>query len=253
MIRKLLKWFIRLCLLLLALGIVLLLCKDFIIRKITEHRIAAQTGLRTKIDRMHVGFTRPIISMQGFTLYNSPEFGSGVLMRAADLHMVYDPEAIQSGELHLNLFRLDLAELNIVRSKDGQTNIVDFLEQAGEIGEDILKEPQAIREFGFSGIDVLDLSLGHIRYLDLRNPNQNREAYFGIKNMEIKNIRSEGDLYGVAAIVLLRSGVVALSQPTSRNTPGSIGVIEQGLDWLKDAVGYEPSEEATPQSESTAP
>lgn len=253
MIRKLIKWFIYLCLLVLAGIITLILCKDILIRNITERRIISQTGMYVRIDRLHVGFTEPIISMQGFKLYNPPEFGGGLLLHLPDLHMEYDAEALQSGELHLSLLRLDLAELNIVRNAAGQTNIVDFLDRVETGGLEALSLKRPAKEFGFTGIDELNLSLGHIRYLDLRNPQLNRAAAFNLENMEIKNIRSEDDLYGVAAIVLIRSGVVALSQPAGDNTPGASSLIEQGLNWLKDAVGYKASESSQPRLETTAP
>jgi hypothetical protein len=241
-IRKLLKWFIYVCLLLLAGVVTLILCKDIIIRNLTERRIIDQTGLYVRIDRLHVGVTDPVLSMQGFKLYNRPEFGGGLLLHLNDLHVEYDPESLQSGELHLNLFRLDLEELNIVRNAAGQTNIVDFIESAGTKGMESLSLNLAAKEFGFTGIDELDLSLGRIRFIDLGDPRRTREAYFGLKHEKIRNIRSEGDLYGVAGIVLLRSGLVNFGNaaPTPENKdPGSNGMLDLGWDWLMETMGLD--------------
>ena len=154
--------------------------------------------------------------------------------------MEYDPEALQSGALHLNLFRLDLEELNIVRNPSGQTNLVDFIEQAGTEGREALSRQLPARDFGFTGIDQLDLSLGRIRFIDLRDPRRNREAYFGVKNVEIKNIRSRDDLYGVAGIVLIRSGLVNLGAPPKDEGGNSRGILDLGLDWLKEVLGAPP-------------
>lgn len=237
MIRKLLKWFFYLCLLLLAGVVTLILCKDIIIRNLTERRIIDQTGMYVRIDRVHVGFTDPVLSIQGFKLYNRPEFGGGLLLQLNNLHMEYDPDAVKSGELHLNLLRLDLEELNIVRNAAGQTNIVDFIESAGGEGMEALSLNLPAKEFGFTGIDELNLSLGRIRFIDLDDPRRNREAYFGVKNLEIKNIRNQGDLYGVAGIVLLRSGLVNLGRPPENGNSSSEGMIELGWDWLLERMG----------------
>lgn len=239
MIRKLLKWFIYFCLLILAGIVALLLSKDILIRNLAERRILKQTGMAARIDRLHVGFTEPVISIQGFKLYNRPEFGGGLLLHLQDLHMEYDADALQSGELHLNLFRLDLQELNIVRNRSGQTNIVDFIQRAGTEGREALSAKLPSKEFGFTGVDELNLSLGRIRFIDLRDPRRNREAYFGLRNAEIRNIRNEGDLYGVAAIVLVRSGVVILGDAPSGKGDGRGGILELGLDWLMETLGLE--------------
>ena len=239
MIRTLLKWFLYFCLLLVAGIVALILCKDILLRNLAERRIIAQTGMYVRIDRLHVGFREPVISVQGLKLYNRPEFGGGLLLHLNDLHMEYDAQAIKSGELHLNLFRLDLEELNIVRNAAGETNLVDFIESAGTEGLEALSLKLPAREFGFTGIDVLDLSLGRIRFIDLNDPRRNREARFGLEHEVIRNIRSEGDLYGVAGIVLLRSGVVNLSGPPPGEEPGSGGILDLGWDWLMETIGLD--------------
>lgn len=254
MIRKLLKWFIYLCLLLLAGVVTLILCKDIIIRNLTERRILNQTGMYVRIDRLHVDFTDPVLSMQGFKLYNRPEFGGGLLLHLNDLHLEYDPEDVKSGELHLNLFRLDLQELNIVRNAAGQTNIVEFIESAGTKGFEAMSLSLPAKEFGFTGIDELDLSLGRIRFIDLGDPRRNREAHFGLKHEKIRDIRSEGDLYGVAGIILLRSGLVNLGKasPTAQED-GSDGMLDLGWDWLMETMGLDRSRPAdTPANPGSA-
>lgn len=239
MIRKLLKWFIYLCLLMLAGVVLLLLCKDIIIRNLTEQRILHQTGMYVRIDRLHVGFTEPVISMEGFKLYNRPEFGGGLLLHVPDLYIEYDPRALKSGELHVNQLRLDVRELNIVRNAGGQTNIVDFIERAGTVGRKALSRKLPARNFGFTGIDRLDLSLGRIRYFDLRNPRRNREAYFGLQHLEIKNIRNEDDLYGVAAMVLIRSGLLSLGMPADHEHSPKDSLLDLGLNWLMERLGMD--------------
>ena len=251
MIRKLLKWFIYLCLLILAGIVVLILCKDTLIRNITERRILKQTGMYVRIDRVHVGFTRPVIAIEGLKLYNRPEFGKGLLLHLPELYLEYDPEALRSGELHLTELRLNLEELNVVRNAAGQTNLTGFIQDAGTEGRDALSRKLPGKDFGFTGIDELNLSLGRIRYIDLGYPRRNREAYFGVKDCVIKNIRDEDDLYGVAAIVLIRSGLVNMGNaPQPGETRSSI--LDLGLDWLRQQFGLD-GKPAASTGDQTAP
>jgi hypothetical protein len=227
-------------LLVLAGIVTLILCKDIIIRNLTERQIINQTGMYVRIDRMHVGFREPVITMENFKLYNRPEFGGGLLVHLGELHMEYDPEALQSGKLHLYEFRLDLETLNIVCNQAGETNLVDFIQRAGTEGTTALTRRLPAREFGFTGIDELTLSLGSIRFIDLRDPRRNKEAHFGVDDLTVKNIRSEGDLYGVAGLVLLRSGLVNLGTPPAGNPENASGVLEMGWDWVLETLGLRP-------------
>lgn len=237
MIRRLLKWFVYLCLLLLAGVVTLILCKDILIRNLTERQIINQTGMYVRIDQLHVGFREPVVSMHDFKLYNRPEFGGGLLLHLEDLFIEYDPEALQSGELHLLKFHLDLETLNIVRNQAGETNLVDFINRAGTEGQAALSKKLPASDFGFTGIDELTLSLGRVRFIDLQDPRRGMEAYFGVEDLTIRNIRSTDDLYGVAGIVLLRSGLVNLSDPAAMESKTSEGALELAWDWVLQTLG----------------
>jgi uncharacterized protein involved in outer membrane biogenesis len=236
-IRALLKWLLRLGLLLVALIVALVVFKDELLRRLVQRQIRLQTGLQAQIDRLHVGFTEPVFTMRGFQLQNRAGFGGGTLVHIPELHVEYYPDALRSGRLRLKVLKLDLAELNLVRNADGETNLVDFVQQAANEGRKALQRRGAPPKVGFAGVDTLHLSLGTVRYVDLANPARNRTAYFGIRDMEIKNIRDEDDLYGVAALVLLRSGVIGLGAPAPTSAPGSSWLsLSDMLQWLRSRL-----------------
>ncbi len=58
----------------------------------------------------------------------------------------------------------------------------------------------------FKGIDVLNVSVGTVKYLDLKDQKNNREQKIGIENLVIKNVRTPADLTGLAVFVALRGG-----------------------------------------------
>lgn len=246
MIRALLKGFIYLCLLLLAGVVALILAKDTLIRNLTERQIINQTGLYVRIDRMHVGFRSPVISIENLKLYNRPEFGGGLLIHLNELHVECDPEALKTGELHLQQCRLDVETLNIVRNPTGQTNLNDFIRRAGTIGLPALASRQPSRSFGFTGIDELTLSLGRIRFIDQQQPHRSREAVFGVSNQRIHNIRNTEDLYGVAGLVLHRSGMLNPQLPTTP-PPSETRLLQTGWNWVMDTLGLTSPSLARPE------
>ncbi len=233
-IRALLRWSFRLAVVLVLLGVLLLLFKDELFRRLAQRQIRAQTGLPVEIGHLHVGFTEPVLTLRGFRLSNSPEFGGGTLVHIPELHVEYYPDTLRSGRLRFKLLRLDLAELNLVRSAQGHTNVTEFLEHAADEGRKALQRRGAPPDLGFAGVDTLQLSLGTIRYVDLANPARNRTAHFALRDMEIKNIRDEDDLYGVAALVLLRSRVIGLAAPHSPGTTVSpLPSLSDLIEWLR--------------------
>lgn len=233
-IRALLRWSFRLAIVLVLLVVALLLLKDELLRRLAQRQIRAQTGLPVEIGHLHVGFTEPVFTMRGFKLFNRPEFGGGILVHVPELHVEYYPDSLRSGRLRFRQLRLDLAELNLVRSAQGQTNVTDFLEQVADEGRKALQRRGAPPELGFAGVDTLQLSLGTIRYVDLGNPARNRTAHFALRDLEIENIRDEDDLYGVAAIVLLRSRVIGLAAPSSPGKSAApLPSVSDILDWLR--------------------
>jgi hypothetical protein len=58
----------------------------------------------------------------------------------------------------------------------------------------------------FKGIDVLNVSVGTAKYIDLKDQKNNRDQKIGIENVVIKNVQTPADLTGLAVLVALRSG-----------------------------------------------
>jgi hypothetical protein len=75
--------------------------------------------------------------------------------------------ALAEGKLHVTLMRFNLAEVDVVRNEAGQTNTVNLTARS-------FSKPPArggakrLSDFVFTGIDVLNLSLGKLQYVDLK-------------------------------------------------------------------------------------
>lgn len=215
MIKFIFRWAFRLLILAIVVVIGLVLLKDEIVRSVAESQIRKATGLETRLGAMHVSFTRPVVSIQNFTLYNSADFGGGILIDVPDLHVELDKSA-STTDLKFKLVRVNVKELNIVESRAGRTNITDLiaaLEKSTGLGK-----TNRTSDPTFKGIDTLNLTMGKVRYVSLRDPRRNQEIPVMLNNDIVLNVRTWGDMGGILFKVLLRAGFSLYldSQPPAR-------------------------------------
>src|SRR5688572_4010909 len=196
------KWLFRLSFLLVLLIVALVLGKDALLKAATERQIRAQTGMDVKIGRLSAGIFSPVVTIENFRLYNTPEFGGTPFLDIPELHVEYDRVALTRRKLHITLLRFHLAELIIVKNETGRTNIVSMMNHNGP------QRPgnQSRADVEFTGVDVLNLSLGKVRLLDLKDRKKSGELYIGLRDQVFRNVKSENDLLGVLFVIWLRSG-----------------------------------------------
>lgn len=212
--KKLLKCFFGLLLLVVVLAVILLLSRDAIFRVIAENRIRAQTGMDAEIGTFHVGLFEPVVTIKNFKLYNPPDFGGTPFLNIPEIHIEYDRDALKHSQLHLTLVRFNLGELDIVKNEAGQTNLFALdvaLPAKGGKGKSDGNELAELKQrtgLDFQGVDVLNVSIGTLKYIDLKNPANDREQKIGIENLPIRNIKSQADLMGLAGVVALRGSEV---------------------------------------------
>ena len=204
------KWLLRLFVLAVVLGVILFLSFDSILRVVMENRIRAQTGMEAEIGRFHFGLTQPVVEIKNLQLFNSAAFGGTPFLNIPEIHVEYDRVALAKNQIHITLLRFNLGELDIVKNEAGQTNLF-ALGLAVLTGKNVAKSKgldEIKRQTGmdFKGIDVLNISVGTAKYIDLKDQKNNREQKIGIENQVVKNVQTPADLTGLALLVALRSG-----------------------------------------------
>jgi uncharacterized protein involved in outer membrane biogenesis len=208
--KTILKWFFGVVLLVVVLAVVLLLSLDTILRSVAENRIRAQTGMDVEIGKFHLGLLDPVVTIKDLKIHNPPAFGGTPFLNIPEIHVEYDRDALLKNKIHLTLMRFNLGELDIVRNEAGQTNLFALgvaLPKKGEAGGG--KELQELKRrtgLEFQGIDALNVSVGTARFIDLKDPRNNREQKIGIDNLVMKNVKTPADLAGLAVLVALRGG-----------------------------------------------
>jgi uncharacterized protein involved in outer membrane biogenesis len=205
MIKWLFKWVFRFAVLAVVLVIVVLLSLNSIVRVLIEHNIREQTGMDAEIGRVEIGWSKPTFEIRDMKIYNSLAFGGTPFLDIPEIHVEYDRAALCKSELHLRLLRLNLSELDIVRSKNGQINVFTSAKPKKSGTPTAAPSFQKQTGFEFRGIDALNVSFKKEKFIDLQNPHNNREQIVGIQNCVVPDVKSTRDLAGLILIIDLRS------------------------------------------------
>ena len=205
-----LKWVFAVVLLVIILAVAFVLALDPILRSVAENRIRAQTGMTAEIGKFHLGLLDPVITIKDLKVFNPPAFGGTPFLIIPEIHVEYDREALAKNQIHVTLMRFNLGELVIVKNEAGQTNLLSLglavPDKQNVKKGDAMKELKARTGLDFKGVDVLNVSVGTAKYIDLKNPANNREQKFGIENQVLKNVQTPADLAGLGFLIALRGG-----------------------------------------------
>ncbi len=229
MFKWIFKWVFRLFLLAVVLVVIFFLSLDSLLRLMVEHNIRANTGMDAEIGRFHVGLTVPVVEITDLKLYNTPDFGGTPFLSIPEIHVEYDPVALAKKKLHLTLMRFNLGELDIVKNEAGRTNVFELgnnlpaAKPGGRNGP--LAQFKAGTGLDFEKIDVLNVSVGKFKYIDLKNQRNNREQDINLENIPIRNVKSANDLAGLAFAVALRSGTFFGDLVDQKST--NLGIFKQ--------------------------
>jgi len=206
--RWIFKWLLRLFILAVVLVVIFFLSLDSMLRVMMEHRIRAQTGMEAEIGKFSLGLVSPTITIKDLKIYNPASFGGTPFLNIPEIHVEYDRAALARREIHVTLMRFNLGELDIVKNQAGQTNIFSLgvnlpMKKSGGKSAVNFKKRTG---YDFTGVDVLNVSVGKAKFIDLKDRRNNRGQTIGIENIVIKNVKSLPDLAGLEVLIALRGG-----------------------------------------------
>lgn len=210
------RWFFRIVVLTLLLGVALLLLKNILLTELAQQGVAKRTGLEVRIDRVQVGVLKPTVTVEGLRLYNPAEFGGGPFLDFREIHVEYDPGALLRGRLWLRLLRLDLEELCVVRAEGDRWNFQTINERIQE------RAPRQRRvSVAFGGIGVLNLSVGRIRQFAMEAPDRVHVQPIHLRDEVFTGLRTPADYIRVAGRLAWKLGVRTWSGSAAESTgPG---------------------------------
>jgi uncharacterized protein involved in outer membrane biogenesis len=208
MIKWIFRWAFRLLILLVILVVAGILLMDTFAREYVEYQIHRQTGMEVKIEKVRIGLLNPQVTIENMVLYNTAAFGGSPFIEMPELHVEYDRDALVSRKLHCKLMRFNLSRINLVEDKSGRRNF-DMLQ--AQVVPPAAKSPNknsASKTSGmqFAGIDTLNLTLGKVTYLRMKQPDKVDEFKMNVDHQIFTGIKSEQDFSAVLMLALLKSG-----------------------------------------------
>jgi uncharacterized protein involved in outer membrane biogenesis len=213
LIKRLFRWALCLLLLVVVLVVAVILSLDTIVKQVVQSRFRSETGMDVKIGKMDIGLATPTIAIEDFKIYNPPDFGGSLFLSMPEIYVDYDRDALRARKLHLNLVRINLAEIDIVQDKKGRVNIQSIAEKSAAATEEVQRQSSALT---FTGLDTLNVTFQKLRMWSLDSPAQVMEVAFGISNEVFTNLKTEEDLQRMAVMLAARSPA---SAPPSTNAP----------------------------------
>lgn len=213
--RFLFRWAFRLVLLMVVLVVAVVLLKDTLLKSFAEYKIRSETGLDARIGRIASGLFSPTFTIENLKLYNAAEYGGSPLLDIPELHLECRRGPLALQKLQFKLVRLDLQEVNVVENKNGNTNIVGMLGALEKLTSSNTPEPSWMG-LKFQGIEILNLTLGKIRYSSLKKPGKTTEVELGLKNEIITDIKTLPQLTDLLLNAMLKKGITISSASSQR-------------------------------------
>ncbi len=202
-IRFVFRWAFRCLILSIVLIVGLLLLKDTIARSFAEQQIRRTTGFDAKVGKVRLGLIEPRIDIEGLVIYNPVEFGGSPLIDAPDIHVEYVPTELAARKVHLKFLRLNIREMNIVQN-NGRTNLLEWASKAPTGAGDSRSSGGG---YSFSGIDLLNLTVGKVRYTDMQHPKRSQEVQLKLENRLERNVRSPDEIVNLLLKEIFRTGI----------------------------------------------
>ncbi|MBX3744912.1 MAG: hypothetical protein KF833_06335 [Verrucomicrobiae bacterium] len=204
MIRFFSRWFGRLLFALVVLVVGVVLAKDIFLRPWLAHRLRTVTGLDTRLAGLHTAFLQGTVTLTDLRISNAPAFGGGLLLDAPSIRLELDGQALSRREIRLKSAHLHLAEISLVRSADGRTNlheVVRAVQERASLLDALLLAPPGFRH---TGIETLHLAADRGRIANLGFPPFQRQLELGLTNEVLRNVRSTSDFTPLLVRLLLR-------------------------------------------------
>ena len=148
---------------------------------------------------MDVGLLQQRATLENLKIYNTSEFGGGVMLDIEELHFEVDADALKRGELHFKLIRIDLNLLNIVVDQRGDNNFralhnYRLLRRASATDSTGPLEDLIDPSLTFTGIDMLNLSVRSFHKTDLAKQGPPEVIDVNTHNAVYQNIRTREEL-----------------------------------------------------------
>ncbi len=179
-----------------AVGIGLVLSRNWLGRLALETVIQRRTGWETSVGAVTLGLGDGSLRIQELRIRNPANFGGGLFLDLPELYLAYDAQAAATNALRFREVRLNLAELQVVVDARGRTNVAELQSALGAL--DSTSTNARVGSVQFAGIDTLILTVGRVVFRDLRPGGGTRIFSAGLKHETLRQVTRWIDLFPIA-------------------------------------------------------
>jgi hypothetical protein len=217
---KFLWWF---TFVVIALIILAFAYRGWMIKQVVAKEVHDVLGLGAEADSLSVGILEPKVTAGNLKLFNSAEFGGTLFMDMPEFHVEYDTSALKRHEIHITLLRVNIKELDVVKSSSGTTNLASILNTIAPLSPNGGgRKFTPLNGYTFTGIDVLNFSLGTAKFVDLKDQKRNCTVNINLQNVIVKNVITSADLQGLKGQISGKGGhLVGLPGGTTATAAGT--------------------------------
>ncbi|RKY36614.1 MAG: hypothetical protein DRP78_03210 [Candidatus Omnitrophota bacterium] len=223
--------FIAVVLIIIILLAGLITAKNIIVKTAVVSGVKAVTGLNLEVENIDIGLMKTLVAINGLKLFNPEGIEDKVMVNIPEIYVDYNLKAFLQKKIHLQVVRLNLEELLVVKAKNGTLNL-DALkpmqtDKKVKKEDKKLKQPQKKGKMPEIKIDLLDLKIGKVIYKDYsQEPLQVKEYKLNI-NEHYENITNIEEF--------VKTIVVKTLMKTSIDKFVNLGIAETAKD-LKDKL-----------------
>ncbi|MSU34319.1 MAG: hypothetical protein EXS36_04275 [Pedosphaera sp.] len=215
MLKKLIKLLTGAILFLTFLILATLVFLDSIAKAALTSVLRSKTGQDVRIEKVEIGLIRPTFRIENLQLYHPPLAGGGPFVRIQELYVEYDRSAANRRDLHLPLVRINIAEVNIAEDTLGPVNPAALPGVLDQLKVFTNRSP----EFRFTGIDILNLSIGTLRKISPKNSAPPYELKLDVRNEVIGPVRTLNDLLAPLTRIVLKASGTSVGKPPNPAAP----------------------------------
>ena len=191
------------------LAVVLLVNRDWFAKEIMAQKIRATTGLEAEIGDFSFSILDSEVTLGACRIFNPAQYGGTLFLDVPELHIEYDRAALRRHEIHITLMRVNLHEVDVVKNAAAETNIMSYINTlAPQKSNGGVRTFAPLGGYKFTGIDLLNLSVGMVKFVDLKDQRRNRMVAIGIQNKIYTNVVTSADFPGLSGELWVRGGYI---------------------------------------------
>ncbi|MCM8775629.1 MAG: apolipoprotein A1/A4/E family protein [Candidatus Omnitrophica bacterium] len=183
--------------------VVFLVARNVIVKRVLETSISAVTGFSTKVGKINIDFPGKV-HVQDLKIHNPKGFERDIFVEIPEFYVsaALGP-ILRQEKIYLHELRLNLAQVNIEKNKEGISNVGLLSSVGAAKGEKPKPAPQKGKAMPFY-LERLVLSIGKTSYMDKSGPiPQNLSVDMKVENQVFEKIQDPGALVNLILLKIL--------------------------------------------------